>query len=223
MGGASYKIRECVFYGILDTAYVSRKELSAKCRQLMETGTPLIQLRAKKECAEERREMAFEILPLFRGNPRCNLIINDDIALAGEICSIIPNSGLHMGQEDGDPVQARKLIGKNRILGLSTHSIEQARAADNLSEILDYFAVGPVFETNTKPGRKAVGLGLIRDVKAINPALPWFAIGGINEKNAIEVRLAGAGRIVAVSAVLTPDDTTKAVELLKKRFFGIDR
>ncbi len=222
MGSLSDSIRDCVFYGILDTAYVPRARLLSKCRQLIASGTKLVQLRAKGEDERQRREIALEILPLFRDNAHCNLIINDDIRLAEEICSVIPNSGLHIGQDDGDPKLARKAIGKKRILGLSTHSIEQAKAADGLSEILDYFAVGPIFATNTKPGRKAVGLGLLRSVRAMNPLLPWFAIGGVNTKTASEVRLAGAERIVAVSDVLIPEDTTKAIDSLKRIFLEAD-
>ncbi len=218
MAELSDSLREAIFYGILDTGYVARNDIFEKCRQLIASKCKIIQLRAKKQSEEERREMAFEILPLFKNNDAPYFIINDSIELAAEICSLIPNAGLHIGQDDGDPREVRKIIGKNRVLGLSTHSIEQASVADSLDDVLDYFAVGPVYATNTKPGRIPVGLELVKKVSAMKPKLPWFTIGGINENTVSAARQAGAERIVAVSDVLIKSDTTKAVEELTKKF-----
>ena len=218
MAELSDTLRDATFYGILDTGYVARENLVEKCKQLIATNCKIIQLRAKKQTEQERREMAFEILPLFKNPNAPYFIINDSPELASEICSIIPNAGLHIGQDDMDPYKAREMIGKNRILGLSTHSKEQASNADKLSNILDYFAVGPVYATNTKPGRIPVGLELVKTVNAMSPTLPWFTIGGVNLKTISEVAKAGAERIVAVSDVLLPDDTTQAVNQLTTEF-----
>lgn len=217
MGSLSHRLEDAVFYGILDTGYVSRENLYPKCRDLVNSGSKIIQLRAKKESAAERREIAFEILPLFQKENAPFLIINDDVELAAEI----PGAGLHIGQDDMPAHEARKAIGEGRVLGLSTHSMEQAKGADNLAEYLDYFAVGPVFATNTKPGRPAVGLELVSAVSAMNPTLPWFAIGGINGTRVESVRKAGAKRIVAVSDVLVQDDTRLAVKVLTAKFLGV--
>lgn len=127
----------------------------SKCEQMADAGAKIIQLRAKKEDSPTRRNIAFNLLPLFKKRPDVLFIINDDIGLAAEICSIIPNAGLHIGQDDGAPEDARREIGENRALGLSTHSEEQAAAADAMSGILDYFAVGPLYATGTKPGARA--------------------------------------------------------------------
>ncbi len=218
MAELSNSLRDAVFYGIVDTGYVSADNLYEKCRQLVNSGCKIIQLRAKKESESERRDMAFEILPLFKNPNAPYLIINDSIELAAEICNLIPNAGLHIGQDDGDPREARKIIGKNHILGLSTHSEEQAQNADSLFDTLDYFAVGPVYATNTKPGRIPVGLQLVNTVSKMSPKLPWFAIGGINLNTVEEVRKAGAERIVAVSDVLVQVDTTKAIKELTRKF-----
>ena len=218
MAELSDTLRDATFYGILDTGYVARENLVEKCKQLIATNCKIIQLRAKKQSEQERREMAFEILPLFKTPNAPYFIINDSPELASEICSIIPNAGLHIGQDDMNPYEARKIIGKNRILGLSTHSKEQASNADKLSDVLDYFAVGPVFATNTKPGRIPVGLELVQTVAKMSPTLPWFTIGGVNIKTISEVAKAGAERIVAVSDVLIPDDTKLAVNQLVEEF-----
>lgn len=223
MAELSDSLRDAVFYGILDTGYVAESDMANKCRMLVESGAKLIQLRVKNETVERLREMAFEILPFFRKKGAPYFIINDSPQVAAEICSIIPNAGLHIGQDDIPPRQAREIIGKRRVLGLSTHSEEQAKSAEELRDVIDYFAVGPVYATNTKPGRPAVGLGLVRAVAQSNPTLPWFAIGGINLKTAGEVRRAGAKRIVAVSDVLVPPDTRGAVIKLVDKFLSKDR
>lgn len=218
MAELSDTLRNATFYGILDTGYVARENLVEKCKQLIATNCKIIQLRAKKQSEQERREMAFEILPLFKNDNAPYFIINDSPELASEICSIISNAGLHIGQDDINPYEARKIIGKNRILGLSTHSKEQASNADKMSDVLDYFAVGPVFATNTKPGRIPVGLQLVQTVSAMSPTLPWFTIGGVSLNTISEVAKAGAERIVAVSDVLIPEDTTLAVNQLTSEF-----
>lgn len=220
MGQLSPKLADCTFYGIVDTGYVAPEMLFYKCVQIADAGVKIIQLRAKKEDSPTRRNLAFELLPIFKKRQDVFFIINDDIELAAEICSLIPNAGLHIGQDDGDPKSVRAEIGYDRVLGLSTHSIEQAAAADNLNDVLDYFAVGPVYATNTKPGRPAVGLELVEKVAASNPRLPWFCIGGVNAKTAAQVRKAGGQRIVAVSDVLVQNDTTEAVKSLVATFLG---
>lgn len=220
MGQLSPKLADCTFYGIVDTGYVDPEMLFDKCVQIADAGVKIIQLRAKKEDSPTRRNLAFELLPIFKKRQDVFFIINDDIELAAEICSLIPNAGLHIGQDDGDPKSVRAEIGYDRVLGLSTHSIEQAAAADNLHDVLDYFAVGPVYATNTKPGRPAVGLELVEKVAASNPRLPWFCIGGVNAKTAAQVRKAGGQRIVAVSDVLVQNDTTEAVKSLVATFLG---
>ena len=219
MGANSPFLKPVRFYGILDTGYVAESALKDKCEALVSAGCRIIQLRAKNESHSKRSEIADKLLPLFESEGSPFFIINDDADLAARVCKLIPNGGLHVGQDDLSPHEARKAIG-NGILGLSTHSIEQAKAANSLNDTLDYFAVGPVYATATKPGRSAVGLQLVSEVAHMNPSLPWFAIGGVNMDTAASVRAAGAERIVAVSAVLAPDNTALAVRQLIKNFLG---
>jgi thiamine-phosphate diphosphorylase len=194
------------FYGILDTGYVNPKNWETKCRALLEGGAGIVQLRAKKESHDERRKLLERILPLFDGG-NVPLVINDDLELA----VAYPGIGLHVGQEDVCPRDARDYLGPGAILGLSTHSQEQAKGAIAMAGVLDYFAVGPIFPTGTKPDYEAVGLTLVRQVRAMNPPIPFFCIGGIGPSNAAEVREAGASGLVAVSCVLCTDDTVAAV------------
>ncbi len=219
MAELSFQLQNAIFYGIIDTGYVSPDMMFAKCRMLADANVKIIQLRAKNEDAQIKRKIAFELLPIFQKPNAPFFIINDDIELASDICRKIENAGLHVGQDDCPIQEARKAIGKNRILGLSTHSIAQATKANENANLLDYFAVGPVYSTMTKPGRQAVGLELVRYVsQELKPVIPWFCIGGINLKTASEVRKAGGERIVAVSDVLKPDNTTLAVKELISAF-----
>ena len=120
--------------------------------------------------------------------------------------------GVHVGQDDLPPAGARAVVGAGRILGLSTHSEEQLASA--VDAPVDYVAVGPVFETPTKPGRPAVGLELVR-AAAATARLPWFAIGGIDLANAAAVVAAGAERLAVVRAIRDADDPEAAARALR--------
>src|SRR5919106_184642 len=98
-------------------------------------------------------------------------IVNDDPYLAGELRA----DGVHVGQDDMPPADARKVVGQDAIVGLSTHSREQIEAA--AQEPVDYISVGPIWETPTKEGRPGTGLELIKTAAEIANG-PWFAIGG---------------------------------------------
>ncbi|HUA04382.1 MAG TPA: thiamine phosphate synthase [Solirubrobacteraceae bacterium] len=106
--------------------------------------------------------------------------------------------GVHVGQDDAAVNDARAVVGPGRLIGLSTHSPEQVDAATHAG--VDYFAVGPVHETPTKPGRPAVGLELVR-YAAEHADVPFFAIGGIDTANVTAVTEAGATRIAVVRAL----------------------
>lgn len=202
------------FYAILDTGYVPRSRWSKVCRALIAGGADIIQMRAKTERPAERRELLEEILPLFAaaGAGAPPLVINDDIELALSH----PGLGLHVGQDDLPSSEARRRLGPGRILGLSTHSVEQIRGALTLGPgVLDYFAVGPVFPTQTKPGYHAVGLELVSHAAAAAREMPFFCIGGINRNNVAQVVAAGARRVVAVSDILCDPDPAAAVREIR--------
>jgi thiamine-phosphate diphosphorylase len=134
-------------------------------------------------------------------------IVNDDPYLAMELSA----DGVHVGQDDIDPAEARRVMGPDAIIGLSTHSREQIEAAG--SQPVDYISVGPIWETPTKEGRPATGLELIRTAAEIDP-VPWFAIGGIDPGNVDEVVAAGAERLCVVRAIRDADDPRTATTAL---------
>ena len=136
-------------------------------------------------------------------------ILNDRPDLV-EACGA---DGVHVGQDDATPAEARALIGPDRIVGRSTHAPEQAAAAEADPEV-DYLAVGPVHATPTKPGRPAAGLGYV-GYAARTVTKPWFAIGGVDAANLGEVVARGASRIVVVRAITEADDPEAAARTLR--------
>src|SRR5918997_3412 len=124
--------------------------------------------------------------------------------------------GVHVGQEDATPAEARALVGPERIVGRSTHAPEQADAADADPEV-DYLAVGPVHETPTKPGRPAAGPGYVAYAAENSSGKPWFAIGGIGAGNLPAVIELGARRIVVVRAIADAADPELAARALREQ------
>jgi len=174
-------------------------------RGVLGAGVDVQQLR-DKEASDD------ELLAAGRSFRRCCdetgalLIVNDrpDLAVAAGA------DGVHVGQDDIPVDVARRVVGSERIVGLSTHSRDQLAAAEGV----DYVAVGPVHATPTKPGRAPVGLDLVR-AAAGHARVPFFAIGGIDPSNADAVVAAGARRIAAVRAIVEADDPPAAVRSLR--------
>ena len=189
-------------YGIVDLGYlpVDVGKVSETTRAMLAGGIDVLQLRAKDTAETTISEIGRAIMPLTRaaGVP---LIINDYPQLAADLDA----DGVHLGQDDGDINAARAIVGPGKIVGRSTHSPVQARAARD--EGADYIGFGPLFATPTKPGRPAIG---VDDIAAMNEELgtdfPIYCIGGIKLGNAHEVLAAGARRLVIVSGILQADD-----------------
>jgi len=194
------------FYGILDTGYLRPEEFSSACKALIAGGASLLQFRAKDLDHAQRIEILDTIVPICT----VPLIINDHIDLALRY----EKTGLHVGQDDMSPKEARAALGEGRILGLSTHSIEQAKGAIEQADLLDYFAVGPVFPTQTKPDYQSVGLELVEAVSTLKPPLPFYSIGGISRKNVQQVLGAGAQNVCVVSDILCAEDREAATKEL---------
>jgi thiamine-phosphate pyrophosphorylase len=120
--------------------------------------------------------------------------------------------GVHVGQDDATVMQARRVVGAERIVGLSTHTPEQVDAAAHAG--VDYIGVGPVYETPTKPGRPAVGLELV-GYAAAHAQMPFFAIGGISPAKIEAVRAAGARRVAVVRALAEAVDPERTASELR--------
>jgi thiamine-phosphate pyrophosphorylase len=179
---------------------------------LIAGGVDVIQVRAKRETHPERVALALAVVRAAQSSP-VPIIINDDIDVAFEAGA----DGVHLGQEDWAAIpreNRREKLAGLRIVGISTHSLEQAQMAER--DGANYIGVGPVFATSTKPKVKPVGVELIRQVTA-RVAVPFFAIGGITLVNLDDVLAAGATQVAVVSAILCAPDAAKAAAEFKKR------
>jgi thiamine-phosphate pyrophosphorylase len=185
---------ECRLYGIIDLGYVEELNLARVAEQMIEGGVDLIQLRGKGKSLDELVGHAAKLHELT-ARSSTPLIVNDH----AEIASRIPVEGVHVGQDDDSIEVARRKAGRSVLIGKSTHSFEQALAAQR--EGADYIGFGPIFATPTKPDYAPIGLADIRRVHA-EVSLPIFCIGGINIDNLQSVIDAGAKRVVMVSALL---------------------
>jgi thiamine-phosphate pyrophosphorylase len=197
-------------YGILDLGYVAPERLVETGRAMIDGGVDIVQLRAKGRPAEEILHLARELKPLF-GRQDALFIVNDHPEVAKEVDA----DGVHIGQDDGLVPDVRRQLLPDQLVGKSTHSVEQAAAAEK--EGADYIGVGPLFATPTKPDYVPVGLPLIAQVRQ-RVHIPQFCIGGIKRENLKEVLAAGATRAVVVSGILqagTPEQITDYCRTLK--------
>jgi thiamine-phosphate pyrophosphorylase len=171
-------------------------------------GVDIVQLRAK-HVGDDEIVAAGRRYAAVCARHGALLIIND----RPDLVDATGADGVHVGQDDVAIEQARRDVGPNRIVGLSTHSPAQIDAAGELADV-DYIGVGPIHATPTKPGRPAVGLELVR-YAAAHAAIPFFAIGGVDSTNAAAVHTAGARRIAVVRALTQAGDPEVAAATLR--------
>lgn len=196
------------FYGITDHALSRGRDSVSVVRALLEEGVTIIQYREKErkmgvmleECRAIRR-LTMEYGATF--------IVNDHV----DIAMLVDADGVHVGQDDMPAREARRLLGPDKIIGLSTHSPEQARAAAAAG--VDYIGVGPIYATSTKKDVcDPVGLEYLKYVVE-NLEIPFVAIGGIKAANIRDVVRAGARCCAVVSAFVGADDIRGAVRAMR--------
>lgn len=210
-------------YAIIDNTLAPHLPHPELAERVLKGEARIIQLRVKpsvpvsgKSTLSDREllETAKAIRNITRQH-KASFIINDraDIALAAEA------DGLHLGQNDLPLSEARRILGKNKVIGISTHNLKEAERAER--EGADYLGFGPVFSTETKEeGLPPRGIESLKQVVAAIK-LPIIAIGGINEKNIKEVIRTGAAGAAIISSITTAKDITEKtrlfVELLSKQ------
>jgi thiamine-phosphate pyrophosphorylase len=191
-------------YAIFDAEQTKGRSPDVVLRTLLNSGVKVLQLRAKAMSPREFLQLARATRALTQSYG-CRFIVNDrvDIALASNA------DGVHLGQEDLPLHAARKLIGE-KIIGISTHGLEQAREAEQCGA--DYIGFGPMFSTTTKEtGYPARGARMLREVREA-VSLPIVAIGGITEANVAQVWRAGADSAAIISDILGADDIASKVQ-----------
>jgi thiamine-phosphate pyrophosphorylase len=204
MPAPSRRLEPPPLYAILDPEQTKGRATETVLHELLEGGIKLLQLRAKAMIPVDFLRLACTTRTLTRPYA-CRLIVNDrvDIALACDA------DGVHLGQEDLPLHAARKLMG-DRIIGISTHSTEQAKEAEDGGA--DYIGFGPMFGTATKAtGYSSRGPAMLRQVREA-VSIPIVAIGGITEGNVKQVWQAGADSAAIISDILGADDIADKVK-----------
>jgi len=200
-------------YLILDPAVAAPRSLTDIVRIALHAGVRLFQLRMKGPETRVFYQTAEALCPLVRKGGG-TFIVNDRC----DVAAAVGADGVHLGQEDLPPADARAILGSGKLIGLSTHNLAQAIEAEAAGA--DYIGFGPIFPTTTKEKPDpVVGVAGLREVRA-RVRLPIVAIGGINAKNTADVRAAGADCIAVVSAVLTAPDPAKAIADLMRVIAG---
>lgn len=192
-------------YVITGERWSRNRSLKEVVAQAIEGGAGVIQLREKEMDARQLVEAGRCIREITR-QAGVLFIVNDrvDVALA------VDADGVHVGQDDMDIADVRQMIGPHKLIGVSTHNVDEAKLAEAAGA--DYIGVGPIFHTDTKENaQNPKGLQTLREIRAaVN--IPCVAIGGINAANAAKVIKAGADGAAVITAVIAADDVQQAAQ-----------
>lgn len=183
----------------------NEREFDTLVEQLVAANVHVIQLREKHLSDRETLRRARRLVQLTRGSETL-AIMND----RPDIAVLSGADGVHVGQDELPPTEVRQIVGNGQLIGLSTHSIEQVRAASKAA--VDYIGVGPTFPSATKHFEHFTGLELLREVAGLDIDLPAFAIGGIDLSNVHDVLATGFSRVAVQSAIQSASDPCAASE-----------
>jgi thiamine-phosphate pyrophosphorylase len=195
-------------YAIIDKGSYRKKSFLKLIKAISNSSVDIIQLRDKFSQKAEILSKAILLKKLLTNSKKL-FIINDYL----DVAKIAACDGVHLGQDDISAETARKILGKDRIIGVSCNSLKQAQVAQRKGA--DYIAVGPIFPTPTKPKAKPIGLDIIKQLRK-KIKIPFFVIGGINLSNINLALSCGAKRIAVIRAVLRSKNPALAAENLSK-------
>ena len=205
----SKKIIPKGLYGITAERFANGKSNIECVREMIKGGIKIIQYREKDKNLRVKIEEAKEISLLCKEND-VTFIINDHI----EISILVDADGVHLGQNDMRVKDARIILGEYKIIGVSTHSPEQAKNAE--ADGADYIGVGPIFRTNTK-NTPPVGYEYLK-YAVENVKIPFITIGGIKEEHLEGIINHGAERVALVSDIVGADDIVSKIKRLEEKF-----
>jgi thiamine-phosphate pyrophosphorylase len=201
--------REIDIYGLTSQEHSLGRTNLEVVRAMLDAGIKLVQYREKDKSSAVKLRECEAIRELTR-QARALFLVNDDVALA----QAVDADGVHVGQDDLPVPVVRRLLGPGKIIGLSTHSPNQARAA--VAAGADYIGVGPIFATQTKKDVCApVGLEYLEWVVK-NLAIPFVAIGGIKEHNIGEVVCRGAYCVAMITEIVSKPDIAAQIRALRR-------
>jgi thiamine-phosphate pyrophosphorylase len=202
------RLADARLYVLLD-GRSSLEAFTSLVLSLVQAETDLLQLRDKRLNDRELIARARRLREITRGT-KTLFVVND----RPDIARLADADGVHVGQEELSVKDARTIVGPQALVGVSTHSIEQARSA--VIDGANYIGVGPTFSSSTKDFESFAGIELVRSVAA-EIRLPAFAIGGITLANVAEVLAAGISRVAASAAIVEADDPSGAVREFTRR------
>ncbi len=200
-------------YAIVDPNRSLGRPLDLLARDAMSGGATMIQYRDKQSTSRGMYEQALEITEALWGS-EVPLIVNDraDIAFA------VGAAGVHLGQDDLIPSDARELLGDDAIIGFSVKTVEEAHTAP--LDDLDYVFIGGVFDTASKDNPAAIGIDGWKEraaiIRARDPDIPIGAIAGIDENNVADLFAAGVDGVAVISAIFMSDDAEDATRVLRQ-------
>jgi len=189
------------------SSHLIKKPLREVLQDVIEGGADAIQMREKTMSDSEFLIMAHEFRKVTEQS-KTIFIVND----RAEIAKKVDADGLHIGQSDIGLYTARKILGYDKIIGVSTHNIAQARMAQQAGA--DYIGVGPVFSSTTKSYEPAVGLNYVKQVRK-EITIPFVAVGGINLSNIQKVLHAGGRRVAICSAIIGSENILEVTRSFK--------
>ncbi len=202
-------------YAVTDRKWLNGRKLSQDVEEAILGGATMIQLREKDMSDEEMAKEAKALLEVTRvyGVP---LIINDRV----NVCVLSGADGVHVGQSDMDAVDARKILGPDKIIGVTAKTVEQAQKARDWGA--DYLGCGAVFGSTTKLDALSITKQKFNDVVS-SVDIPVVAIGGISGENILELEGYQLDGVAVVSAIFAQKDIKKATTLLKEKAVAIIR
>lgn len=195
-------------YAVTDRAWVGKLTLPQQVEAALKGGATCVQLREKNLADSSILAEAREISALCK-QYRVPLILNDNVALAAQ-CGA---DGVHLGQEDMDPAEARRILGPDAIIGVSAHNVAEAKAA--VAAGADYLGCGAMFATTTKTNVTALPKETLRAICAA-VGVPVVAIGGISKQNLLSLAHCGEAGVALVSAIFAAEDIEKECRELRR-------
>jgi thiamine-phosphate pyrophosphorylase len=199
---------------VLISSSIATKSVKETARLIIDGGADAIQLREKTISDSEFISLAGEVRDITTKRESL-LIINDRVHVAREVNA----DGVHLGQQDISALEARDIIGVEKIIGVSTHSVIQAKQAQK--DGADYIAIGPIYPTCTKDYEPSVGIEIIQKISEAVVNIPIIAIGAITLENLDEVLKAGASRVAVCSAIIGSKDIYSSTKHYKEKLNGV--
>lgn len=199
--------KQLLLYAVTDAGALKGISLKEAVTQALEGGATIVQLREKELDREEFRKEALEILQLCRkyGVP---LIIDDDAELAAETGA----DGVHIGQDDMGATEARRILGGDKIIGVTAKTVEQAEKA--LADGADYLGSGAMFATSTKPLAKSITFDQLKEITG-SVSIPVVAIGGITGENIMQLKGLGIAGAAVSAGIFGSADIKKSTAKLR--------